>query len=343
MRLNSYHLSKTANPPSILLLEARQTCSGATGRNGGHVKSKTTSLLNIAASFGPRVADEYARFVNNHIFALKDVVEKENIPCEFELRRSYDTFASESDAQAMEAAFQKCLQRGDDWTKDRQWIGAEFAERLTSVKGVKGAFSSTACSLWPYKFVTVLLERAMANNPKINVQTETPVLRTQDASDGMTEVHTARGTVNAKRVVFATNAYTAALLPEYRGIITPYKGTAAHLAAPKGGPVFPHLSNTYNLEFGTDPELETVDYLNPRPDGGIVVGGAKWLYERERHLWYNTVDDSTNLDPVLKANYFDEYMQRNFHGWQESGTETEKVWTGSKIHLYNSDGRFYTY
>lgn len=294
------------------------------------MKCKTVVLLDSAARLGPTAANDIARFVGNHILALKDVVEKENIACEFEMRRSYDTFNSESDAQAVEAAFQKCLERGDEWTKDRQWIGAEFAERLTSVKGAKGAFSSSVCSLWPYKFVTVLLERAVAKNPGINIQTETPVLKTQDVSDGTTRVHTSRGTVNSKKVIFATNAYTAALLPEYRGVITPYKGTAAHLAAPRGKAVFPHLSHTYNLEFGTDPELETVDYLNPRPDGGIVVGGGKWLYERDRELWYDTVDDSTLLDPVMKAGYFDGYMQRNFHGWQKSGTETEKVWSGSK-------------
>lgn len=303
------------------------------------MKCKTASLLGIEARLGPEAADEFARFVDNHIYALKEVVEKENLPCEFEVRRSYDTFSLESDAKAMEAAFQKCLKRGDEWTKDRQRIGLEFAERLTSVKGAKCAFSSPACSLWPYKFVTVLLERAMTRNSKINVQTETPVLKTQDVSGGMTKVHTARGIVKAKKVIFATNAYTAALLPEYRGIITPYKGTAAHLAAPGGQPVFPHLSHTYNLEFGTDPELETVDYLNPRPDGGIVVGGGKWLYERERELWYDTVDDSTPLDPVLKARYFDGYMQRNFHGWQESGTETEKVWTGSKVDLFPDENK----
>lgn len=295
------------------------------------MKCKTVNLLDHAARLGPEATTEFARFVGNHISALKDVVEKEDIACEFELRPSYDTFNSERDAQAMEAAFQKCLERGDEWTKDRQWIGSQFVENLTSVKGAKGAFSSPACSLWPYKFVTALLERAMERNAGVNVQTETPVLETLDVSDGTTRVHTARGTVHAKKVVFATNAYTAALLPEYRGIIIPYKGTAAHLAAtPEGEPVFPHLSHTYNLEFGTDPELETVDYLNPRPDGGIVVGGGKWLYERDRELWYDTVDDSTPLDPVLKARYFDGYMQRNFHGWQKSGTETEKVWTGSK-------------
>lgn len=288
-------------------------------------------MLGIADRLGPKVADEFAQFVDNHIYALKDVVEKERIHCEFELRRSYDTFASDEDAQTMEAAFDRCRARGDKWTKDRQWIGKQLAENLTSVKGVKGAVSSPACSLWPYKFVTFLLQRAMFKNPKINVQSETPVLEIRDASDGTTEVHTERGTISAGKVIFATNAYTAGLLPEYRGIIIPYKGTAAHLAVLDGEPVFPHLSHTYNLEFGTDPELETVDYLNPRPDGGIVVGGGKWLYERNRELWYDTIDDSTLLDPVMEAKYFDGYMQRNFHGWQHSGIETERVWSGSKF------------
>lgn len=225
-----------------------------------------------------------------------------------------------------------CVDRGDAWTADREWIGPEFAERVTSVRGATGAFSSPACSLWPYRFVTGLLERAMARNAGVNVQTETPVLRTEDASDdGATIVHTERGRVRAGKVVFATNAYTAALLPEYRGVITPYVGTAAHLAAPDGAePVYPHLSHTYNLEFGTDPKLETVDYLNPRPDGGIVVGGGKFLYEENRELWWDVVDDSKLLDPVIKAGYFDGYMQRNFRGWQDSGMVTEKVWTGSE-------------
>ncbi|KAF3769468.1 FAD dependent oxidoreductase superfamily [Cryphonectria parasitica EP155] len=324
-----HHLCSTPDPPQILLLEARQTCSGATGRNGGHVKMKTASILGYIAKYGPASADEYARFVQDHIYALKDVVEKEKIACEFEIRRSYDVFNLESEAREVEASFREALDRGDQWTRDRDLVGPEFAEGLTSVKGARCAVSSPCCSLWPYKFVTALLERAMAKNASLNVQTETPVLKLDDGSDGVTLVHTPRGVVKAKKVVFATNAYTAALLPEYHGIITPYKGTAAHLAAEDGiEPVFPHLSHTYNLEFGLDPVLETVDYLNPRPDGGIVVGGAKWIYEEKRELWYNTVDDSTLFDPVIQAGYFDGYMQRNFKGWQDSGSRAESIWTG---------------
>lgn len=286
--------------------------------------------MQVAETLGRKASDEMARFVKAQIDALKDAVEKEHIDCEFELRRSYDVFVSENDARAVEAAWIRgYLEKGYEWTRDVHWVGPEFAERLTSVRGARGAFSVPACSFWPYKFVTGLLERSMARNDRLNLQTETPVLSVQANDDGSSVVHTARGSVTAKKVIFATNAYAAALLPEYGGVITPYKGTAAHLfAGDRKEPVFPHLSHTYNIEFGRKPGLETVDYLNPRPDGGIVVGGAKWIYQKEKELWYNNVDDSTLVEPVMEAKYFDGYMQRNFKGWQDSGTEVDKVWTG---------------
>jgi hypothetical protein len=69
--------------------------------------------------------------------------------------------------------------------------------------------------------------------------------------------------------------------------------------------------------------------LNPRPDGSIVVGGGKWTYEKERELWHNVYDDSTLIEPA--RHYFDGLMQRHFHGWEDSGAETESVWTGSEL------------
>lgn len=327
----SYHLSTGPNPPSILLLEARQTCSGATGRNGGHVKSKTTTLMKHTDKFGVTAADELARFVWAQSPALKEVIEREDIDCEFELRRSYDVFKSEAEAARLEAKWKEYLSKGCEWTSNVYWTGSKFAERLTSIKGAKGTFSVPACSLWPYKFVTGLLERAMSKNPGLNLQTETPVLQVQEQTDGSTVISTSRGDVKAKKVIFATNAYSPALLPEYRGVITPYKGTATHLAAEDGWePVYPHLSHTYNIDFGLVPGSETVDYLNPRPDGGIVVGGGNWIFREQRDLWYDTVDDSTLVEPIIKSNYFGGYMQRNFMGWKDSGTGVESIWTGSK-------------
>ncbi|KAF4312646.1 FAD dependent oxidoreductase [Botryosphaeria dothidea] len=320
-------------PPSILLLDARQACSGATGRNGGHVKVKSVSLLNLIAQLGAAAGAALAAFVDAQIDALKAAVEKEQglaAECEFELRRSYDVFFDAADAAWMEGQWRKAVRAGGaaTWVRQRDFVGEAFAERVTGVGGARAAVSGPACSFWPYRFVMGLLERVVRRwgAEVVNVQMETAVWGVEGGGEGGSSVvRTERGAVRARKVVFATNAYTPGLVRKYEGVIRPYKGTCAHLAPGEGRePVFPHLSHTYNLEFGK----ERVDYLNPRPDGGIVVGGGKWLYEEQRELWDNTVDDSTLVEPVIKAKYFDGYMQRNFRGWEDSGTEVERIWTG---------------
>ncbi|KAI0485326.1 FAD dependent oxidoreductase [Xylariaceae sp. FL0804] len=334
-------------PPSIVLLEARQVCSGATGRNGGHAKMKTASILSSLARRGGAATAAAVAFVDAQIAALKDAVQREGLDCEFELRRSWDAFVGGAEEAAeVEAGWRAAVARGDAWTRERDWVegGPRLASALTGVRDARAAVSGPVCSLWPYKFVTQLLARAMERNPRLNLQTETPVLGVEeqqveddDDNDGTTLVLTSRGTVRARKVVFATNGYTAGLLPQYRGVITPYKGTAAHLVPPPGkGPVFPHLGHTYNLHWTVENETNTVDYFNPRPDGGIVVGGGSWLYRDREELWLDTVDDSTLLEPVVEQKYFEGYMQRHFRGWEDSGTVVDKIWTG--IQAQTGDG-----
>ena len=59
----AYHLTRNttpsgSQPPTIVMLEAREVCSGATGRNGGHVKMKTGTMLGIIEREGLETAME---------------------------------------------------------------------------------------------------------------------------------------------------------------------------------------------------------------------------------------------------------------------------------------------
>jgi hypothetical protein len=92
--------------------------------------------------------------------------------------------------------------------------------------------------------------------------------------------------------------------------------------------VAPFLSQTYSIRHG--PGL--YDYLIPRNDGSIIVGGAKPTFWSDHSQWYNTVDDSKLIDPT--ASYFDGFMQRTFIGWEQSSAYIDMVWTGSKFQLY---------
>lgn len=345
----AYHLvdrkdDDEAPQPSILLLEARQVCSGATGRNGGHIKKLPSTTGDLIRNYGSAAAGEIVKFVRANIYGVKRVVEKEQIQAEAELRRSFDVSLNNDDAKVVQREFQEQLESGFPLTEDVAHVGEEFAERvciewttmtcletvianslyqITSIHGTKAGLSIPVLSLWPYKLVTQLLERVLSKG-NANLQTNTPVIAIEtDGDDEEYTVNTNRGQVKTPIIVFATNGYTAGLLPQYDNIITPTKVTASHISVPPGQHT-PYLSNTHNLRY--DPNH--IDYLNPRLDGSIVVGGGKRTYEKERELWHNVYDDSTLIDPA--RHYFDGLMQRHFRGWEDSDAATESVWTGSK-------------
>lgn len=164
------------------------------------------------------------------------------------------------------------------------------------------------------------------NAKDVGLHTWTPVTSVEHGTDAeSTVLHTPRGKMKAGKVIFATNAYTGGIVDQYAGKIVPVKGTACHIV-PKSGPVSPHLSHTYNINYQHEGPAVCVDYLNPRPDGGIVMGGGKWMFKDAQSEWYNNWDDSTLLPGVRP--HFDGLMQRYFNGWQESGAVVDHLWTG---------------
>jgi glycine/D-amino acid oxidase-like deaminating enzyme len=173
-----------------------------------------------------------------------------------------------------------------------------------------------------------LLKKAVARG--VNLQTHTPVSEitkcTDSASTHSWTVNTARGLTSAKKVVLATNAYTSSLAPQYKEKIIPVRGTCCRIISPPGT-LAPKLTKTYTLRWNN----WHYDYLIPRADGSIVVGGARPAFIDNLDSWYNISDDSRVLEPAVR--YWDNYMQRNFVGWETSHAYTDRVWTGSMFSL----------
>jgi glycine/D-amino acid oxidase-like deaminating enzyme len=169
-----------------------------------------------------------------------------------------------------------------------------------------------------------LLEKAIAQG--VNLQTHTPVSgitqSTESTSGHSWTVNTARGSISAKKVVLATNAYTSSLAPQYKEKIIPVRGTCCRIISPPDSSA-PQLTKTYTLRWNN----WNYDYLIPRADGSIIVGGARPAFIDDLDSWYNVSDDSRVLEPAVR--YWDNYMQRNFVGWEGSHAYTDRVWTGS--------------
>lgn len=164
----------------------------------------------------------------------------------------------------------------------------------------------------------------------VNVQTYTPVNSISASSDGQWTVSTSRGDIKTRKVVHATNAYTKVLLPEYEKNIIPCKGICCHIAVPEGD-VAPLVGNSYIIREQGNPSV--LSYLIPRSDGGIIVGGSQAIFKPHLEQWYNNTDDAQLIE--ASKDYYTNYMQNNFRGWDNTRAEVKKIWTG--VMGYTSD------
>ena len=119
----AYHLVKDRRPEdpelSITILEARSACSGATGRNGGHVRPDLYGHIpDYIEKYGLDAAVELAEFEIAHVWAIKELIEKENIDCDFTLTRSMDVFCNPDAAANAKESYDKMASHRLSYMKD---------------------------------------------------------------------------------------------------------------------------------------------------------------------------------------------------------------------------------
>jgi hypothetical protein len=150
----AYHLLAGDGPierKSVVLLEARQACSGATGRNGmasfnppwveqradhyigGHLRpSVYPRLLYYIEKYGREAAEGLADFEFDHVPAIADLIKKEGIECDFELTRSYDIYTDVEQAEAAKKSYLKLKEMGvaKSTIDDLEWTDSDRAEEV---------------------------------------------------------------------------------------------------------------------------------------------------------------------------------------------------------------------
>ncbi|KAG0652384.1 Gamma-glutamylputrescine oxidoreductase [Hyphodiscus hymeniophilus] len=305
-------------PPSIVLLEARQACSGATGRNGGHLRPSPGAA--VFDKYGVAAAVEVALFEIAHLQVIKDLVEMEKIDCELSFCRARHVITNPGILQGLKGMIEAMRESSQTIFENWHFVEGAAAEEISGVKGALAVFICDAGQLWPYKLLTHLLALAMANG--VNLQTNTPVLSASKIidEDGFWHFNTPRGTIKARKVVYTTNGFTSALLPEYAGVIFPVRAICSHIKIPKDEEA-PKLLGSYCINYN-----QSWDYLIQREDQSIIAGGGGITFRDDYSQWRNNVNDNALIEPA--RHYFDNYMQRNFKDWEDSGAYVDKIWTG---------------
>ncbi|TGO68885.1 hypothetical protein BOTNAR_0018g00060 [Botryotinia narcissicola] len=276
-----------------------------------------------------------------HVQALKELILHEKIDCDFTLTRKCDVWNNPDAADDAKAIYDRlCLNPELSYMEDVHFTIGKDAETMSSIlhifskycftnraqiSGVKGAkvcSTYTAATLCPYKLITSLLASTLTTG-SVNLQTNTPVILIKQSAGGYYLVETSRGILRAQKVVHANNAYVSSLLPEYAKNIISCKGICCNITVPKDATA-PPIGYSYIVRT----EDGIPNYLIPRPDGSIIVGGASATFRSHKDQWYNNVDDGKLIEATMKERYYEKFMQRTFRGWENSDAKIEGIWTG---------------
>ncbi|ODV85213.1 hypothetical protein CANARDRAFT_7860 [[Candida] arabinofermentans NRRL YB-2248] len=333
----AYYLSKSDKPPKTLMLEARNICSGATGRNGGHCKPEYYRYYEgFEKKYGMKLTAEIGNFEFENLMQLKKLIEDEKIECDFVLTRAYNVHVTDTYEHHKEILLKAMRNPYNKLAGDIAYFEGEKAVTMSKVSDAKLLVSFTSGHLWPFKLIKGLLKIALSRN-FLNLQSNTPVTNIETLPDGKYLVITPRGKVLATKVVLATNAYTSGLAPAYEDLIVPVKGTCSHIRTTEQKA--PYLDNTYAIIR----ERSEHEYLINRPDGTIVVGGAKQVYQADLVSWYGNTDDSTLFNDKGNGtahDYYKSFMQDTYSTWENVKTTVEHLWTG--IMGYSADSLPFT-
>jgi len=302
----------------VLVLEARTTCSGATGRNGGHLQ--------------PLVHEQDPNVINfelQNFQHIADLIEKFNIRCDFRKVKGVIGFYNKiffGEAKQQLAEFEKTAP--PEYRGLVQLIEDEAELENLQLKGAVGAIvQSVAASLSPYKLVTWLWERMLRANPALNLQTNTAVTSLRPSKPGEWLVHTDRGAVATSHIIIAANGYSSYLLPQFSDLITPVSATMSALKPP---PSFSNtlLPNSFGFMGVGNQDRVQSDYLVQAPistGGHMMYGGGR---QTQTNFGVGVTDDSY-VDGATEQ-YLASNLPKllNLSTPEKEGLQSAAIWTG---------------
>ncbi|KAI3615497.1 fad dependent [Moniliophthora roreri] len=217
-------------PLQVVMLEARDACSGATARNGGHL----TPILyagysDLKKKHGKQAAQKIIYFRLAHLTELLQVAKDENLLEDSQARKVqtfnvfFDNHFYEDHKEDLKAYLEDFPEMRSKWeTIDGEQAieGLQFSER------VKGVISTEAGAIHPYRFVTGILSR-LIQLTSFRLFTHTPctsIQTVQSPGSILYVLETPNGTIRTPHVVHATNAWSSHLLEPMRGKIVPARG-----------------------------------------------------------------------------------------------------------------------
>ncbi|KAI1817297.1 FAD dependent oxidoreductase [Poronia punctata] len=347
---------------NVVMLEARGACSGATGRNGGHTKAASyRTFPHHAHHHGPSTAAQIARLELSNIRAVHAFAAEHSIPCDSHPCETVDVVYSSTQWSLDQAAITELRAALDDDDDDdtgkytfltpeqvaKRFHCGEENEEENEKEKVAGGIVYEAGSIDAYRFTIGLLKLCLEMG--LNLQTFTPVTsitkqqQQQSGNDSNNRntwsIQTSRGTIlSTKRLILATNGYTAHLVDRFRGVIVPLRG---HVTAQRPGSDMPNkgtgLDATYSFIYEGGYDYMITKPKGSRFEGDLIIGGRLTSAECEGLYEYGTTDDTTEDEDIMRSlrDSLPGYFGENWGDDHPDG-RVRRQWTG--IMGYGPDG-----
>ena len=266
----------------VRVLEARSIAAGASGRNGGFISYGTTALYaNIIQRYGREQARRLWAFtIRNHelIKSYIDELEQSGWACAYRRNGSLKLALNEPEhEQIIESA---SLLNDDGW-EVKVVQRNDLPVRLRNAY-FGGAYFPANGEFHPAKFVTGLA--LLAQQAGAVFHDESPVIGISVGEDGVL-LHTPGGTVHARTLVLATNAW----LPELGTLVG--ANWLSSCITPTRGQIIatePVSEQLFPCPCSAD---EGYQYWRQLSDGRLVVGGWR---NRSFDTELQTYDETPN-------------------------------------------------
>ncbi|CAO2658539.1 Nn.00g062620.m01.CDS01 [Neocucurbitaria sp. VM-36] len=319
---------------NVVVLEAREFCSGATGRNAGHCKpDQWRHYGKFEKAFG---AEQAIKIMNNEAAtwrALVEYIKKNTVDCDLWVGETLDVPLDDEVAELARDVFERYAKAGGKVDHIKVTHDPAKAAKISRIQGAKACYSWQASTLQPWKLTAHIMRENLMNGANLQTHTVAQSISKDKSGKGKWLVHTDRGDITCNTVVHATNAYSAALEPSLRGLITPKPHICNRVVPPRAFSGSKALRNSYGVLL-PDGALFSI---NPRctADGNIMFGGSnpgqKALDDWVERNPENCINDGlANLEGVTKC--VKEFAVREFEGWGDAefgpGEGFEYSWSG---------------
>ncbi|KAF3036974.1 hypothetical protein E8E12_008379 [Didymella heteroderae] len=319
---------------SVVVLEAREFCSGATGRNAGHCKpDQWRGFGKFEKVYGKEQA---IKILNNEAdtwHALISYVRENNVDCDLWVGDTMDVPIDDKVARLSKEIFDRYEEAGGRIDHVKVTQDPVEAARITRIKDAKACYAWQASTLQPWKLTAHIMRGNVETGA--NLQTYTVAKSVTKSAGGRRRwtVHTKRGDIACDNVIHATNAYSAALEPALEGVITPKPHICTKVVPPRAVSGSRAIRNSYGVLL-PDGGLCSIN-SRCNADGNVLFGGSNpgqqalddWVAKHPENCINDGLADVKGVTDCVRH-----FINGNFVGWDDAeygpGEGIQYSWSG---------------